>query len=190
MKLPLRPTYLMKIPYFEVLFNSRFEGFEEDFATYFNHVLETNPEDNFKLFLDLYQSETDLERKIIINNLGVFYYRYQKNYWGKRPDSTYNFLVWEESFKTLLPTYNESFDANILIGPQWEKLTESYSRFIIAEPDFNAYIINGFDMMFLDETVPRELLPAFALSILVVYYKHKIEIEDFLETKDPTYKII
>ena len=50
--------------------------------------------------------------------------------------------------------------------------------------------MEGLDMMLLSEKVPRTLLPAFALSILIIYYEHKTEIEYFLEQEDPTFKII
>lgn len=190
MKLPLRPTFLLKIPYFDILFSTRFEGFSEDFATYYNHILETNPEENLKVFQEFSQSQTDFEKKIIIHNLGVYYFRYQKKYWAKRPQNSFKFLHWEKIFETFLPTYNATYDANILIGPKWDKLTENYSKFIITEPDGHQYLIRGLEMLFLEEIVPHVLLPAFTLAILIVYYEYKSELEDFLQIEDPTYKII
>ena len=49
MKLPLHPSFLLKIPYFQILFDLRYEGFAEEFTTYFNHNLETNPEENIPI---------------------------------------------------------------------------------------------------------------------------------------------
>lgn len=190
MKLPLNTTFLLKIPFFHLLFNSRFDGFSEDFTTYYNHNLETNPEDNLKLFEELYSSENDIEKKMVIHNLGVYYYRYQEQYWLKRPYNGHNVFIWENKFLEFLPSYNEKYNSKILINPKWDKLTEDYTKFILVEPDVFQYIILGMEMMFLDETVPPKLLPAFALAILIVYYDFKSEVEIFLEMEDPTYKII
>lgn len=190
MKLPLRETFLLKIPYFDFLFNSRFEGFSEDFTTYYNHILETNPEENLNSFQEFAKAQTDIEKKIIIHNLGVFYFRYQKSYWSKKPTASFNVLIWDAPFKNILPTYNEKYDGNVLIGPKWNKKTENYSSFFITEPDVHQYIIRGLEMMFLEQIVPYSLLPAFTLSILITYYNYKKELEDFLQIEDPTYKII
>lgn len=190
MKLPLHPSFLLKIPYFEILFRLRYEGFSEDFATYYNHNLETNPEENFRLFKEFYESETDFEQKNIIHNLGVYYFRYQKKYWGKRPAKAIDFLNWENSFENFLPTYNEKLGSDILFTPKWDRITETFSEFFVIETDVHQCVMVGMDMMFLSEKVPPSLLPAFTLSILIIYYEYKTEIEYFLEQEDPTFKII
>jgi hypothetical protein len=190
MKLPLRPSFLLKIPYFQILFDLRYEGFAEEFTTYFNHNLETNPEENFKLFKEFSESKFPIEQMNIVHNLGVYYFRYQKKYWGKRPKNSIDLLKWENTFENFLPTYEDQLGAKILIAPKWDKQAESFYEFFITETDVHQSIMEGLDMMLLSEKVPRTLLPAFALSILIIYYEHKTEIEYFLEQEDPTFKII
>ncbi|WP_372757695.1 hypothetical protein [Mariniflexile sp.] len=190
MKLPLYPSFFLKIPYFQILFDNRYEGFEEEFTTYFNHNLETNPEENFKLFKEFSQLKFPIEQLNIVHNLGIYYFRYQKNYWGKRPKNSIDFLKWESSFENFLPTYENKLGTKILMSPKWDKQSESFSEFFITEIDVHQAVMEGLDMMFFSEIVPCALLPAFALSILIIYYEHKTEIEYFLEQKDPTFKII
>ncbi|MGZ0016921.1 hypothetical protein [Yeosuana sp. AK3] len=190
MKLPLRPSFLLKIPYFQILFENRYEGFAEEFTTYFNHNLETSPEENFKLFQKFSQSKFPMEQRNIIHNLGVYYFRYQRQYWGKRHKNSTDFLKYESVFENFLPTHKEKLDTNILIAPRWNRQTESFSEFFIFETDVHQIVMEGLDMMLLSELVPPALLPAFALSILIIYYEHKTEIEYFLEQEDPTFKII
>jgi len=190
MKLPLRPSFLLKIPYFQILFDNRYEGFAEEFTTYFNHNLETSPEENFKLFKEFSESKFPMEQVNMIHNLGVHYFRYQKQYWTRRPKNSIDFLEWESTFEDFLPSYKEKLGTNILIAPKWDKLTESFSEFFIIETDVHQIVMEGLDMMLLSELVPPALLPAFALSILIIYYENKTEIEYFLEQKDPTFKII
>ena len=77
MKTPLRETYLMKIPYFEFLFSSRFEGYSKDFVNNFNQILNTDPNENLLSFLELSEYLEDVTNKIITYNLGLFYFQYQ-----------------------------------------------------------------------------------------------------------------
>jgi hypothetical protein len=190
MKLPLRPSFLLRIPYFQILFDLRYEGFAEEFTTYYNHNLETNSEENFKLFKEFSESKFPIEQMNIVHNLGVYYFRYQKDFLGKRPKNSIDFLKWESTFENFLPTHKETLNSKILMPPKWDKLTESYSEFFIIEPDVHQIVMEGLDMMFLSEKVAPSLLPAFALSILIIYYENKTEIEYFLEQEDPTFKII
>ena len=190
MKLPLRETYLMKIPYFDFLFSSRFEGFSKDFVSYFNQILTTDPDENLLSFLELSEYLEDATHKIIAYNLGLFYYRYQKNFWLKKPTTAYKFLLWEACYKDTMPAFNEKYRAKLMVNPEWDKSTENYSGFFITEPDYHQYIIAGLEMMFLDKIIPTNLLPAFTLSILIVYYDSIKEIADFLQINDPTSKII
>ena len=160
MKLPLRPSFLLKIPYFQILFEFRYEGFADEFTTYFNHNLETNPEDNFKLFHELSKSKFPVEQMNIVHNLGVYYFRYQRQYWSRRPKSTIDFLKWESTFESFLPTHIETLNSKILMAPKWNKLTESYSEFFIVEPDVHQIVMEGLDLMLLSEKVPASLLSA------------------------------
>lgn len=190
MKLPLQPSFLLKIPYFQILFKNRYEGFAEEFTTYFNHNLETNPEENFKLFQEFSESKFPMEQVNMIHNLGVHYFRYQKQYWGKRHNNSIDFLKWESTFEDFRPSYRDKLGTNILIDPKWDPLTQSFSMFFSIETDVHQIVLEGLDLMLLSELVPSSLLPAFALSILIIYYENKPEIEYFLEQEDPTFKII
>ena len=190
MKTPLRKTYLMKIPYFEFLFSSRFEGFSKDFVNNFNQILNTDPNENLLSFLELSEYLEDVTNKIITYNLGLFYFRYQKSIWLKNPSTAHKFLLWEPCYKDTMPAFNEKYRAKLLVNPEWDRTTENYSGFFITEPDCHQYIITGLEMMFLDKIIPTNLLPAFTLSILIVYYNNKNEIESFLQLKDQTDKII
>ncbi|GAA4801743.1 hypothetical protein [Litoribaculum gwangyangense] len=190
MKLPLRPSFLLKIPYFQILFDLRYEGFAEEFTTYFNHNLETNPEDNLNLFKEFSQLKFRMEQLNVVHNLGVYYYRHQRQYWSRRPKNKIDFLKWESTFGHFLATSKDKPGTAVKMAPKWNRYTESYSEFFITELDVHTIVMEGLDMMLLSETVPSALLPAFALSIMIIYYEHKLEIEDFLEQEDPTNKII
>lgn len=190
MKTPLRETYLMKIPYFDIIFSSRFKGFSKDFVNNFNQISNTDPNVNLLSFLEISEYLEDVTNKIITYNLGLFYYRYQKSIWLKNPLTANKFQFWEPCYRDTMPAFNEKYQGKILVNPEWDRTTENYSRFFITEPDCHQHIITGLEMMFLDKIIPSNLLPAFTLSILVVYYNNIKEIQDFLELEDPTNKII
>ena len=102
MKLPLRTTLLARMPYFELIFSSRFENFIDDFVLYYNHALDTNPNEVLEAYHNFYNVEEDIQKKIIIHNLGYRYFHYQKKYWSKRPQAKINVLQWEKCYEIQL----------------------------------------------------------------------------------------
>lgn len=187
MKLPLRTTLLYKIPYFALLFSSRFENFADDFTLYYNHAIDCNPIEVLDSYHEFFNNEKDIQKKIIIHNLGARYFNFQKKFWSKRPQAKINFTAWEKCYETELPTYDEAKDIKLL---QIEKPKKRSDKPTLKEPDFNEEIITALDMLFIDETVPRNLLAGFCLSIMLTYYIHFEEIELWLEKEDTTRKLL
>lgn len=187
MKLPLRTNLLARMPYFELIFSSRFENFIDDFVLYYNHALDSDPNEVLEAYHNYYNVEEDIQKKIIIHNLGCRYFQYQKKYWSKRPQAKINVLPWEKCYETELPTYNEIEDLKRL------NLTTPKNRkekTLIQEPDYNEEILTALDLLFVDNTVPRNLLSGFCLSIMITYYNHTEEIESWLEKEDNTRKLL
>lgn len=187
MKLPLRSTLLARMPYFELLFSSRFENFDEDFALYYNNALDSDPIEVLEAYQDFFEAQTDIPKKIIIHNLGYRYFHYQKKYWSKRPQAKINLLQWEKCYESELPTYNEAEDIRRL---QLEIPKSRKNKITIQEPDYNEEILTAMDLLFIDETVPRNLLSGFCLSIMITYYNHIEEIETWLQKEDTTRKLL
>lgn len=187
---PIPPSLLLKIPLFKILFETHYDGFQSDFCDNYNLVYYTDPERNFTLFNEFYNSLTTIEEKILVHNLSVYYYRYQRNYWNKRPHLTYKILFWEDEFKKLLPSYDEQYDSQFLINLELETKSNSDSKPVINTPSAHEYILGALDMLFQDEIVPPELGPAFTLAILIVYYEFSEELNELLNITDPTPKII